>query len=46
MPFGLFMQNEKVSKQYVLYGQTDNISFNIPGNFQEVIGIFKKDITV
>ena len=27
MLFGLIMQNEKVSKQYFLYGQTDNISF-------------------
>ena len=46
MLFGLFMQNGKVSKQYFLNGQTDNISFQIPGSFQKVIGIFGEDITV
>ena len=46
MLFGLFMQNEKISKQYFLYGQMDNNSFQMPGNFQEVIGIFEEDITV
>ena len=46
MVFGLFMQNDVVSKQYILYGQKDNISFYMPGNFQEVIGIFGGDNTV
>ena len=46
MLFGLFMQNDVVSKQYFLYGQTDNIPFTMPSNFQEVIGIFREDITV
>ena len=46
MLFGLFMQNDMVSKQYFLYGQTDNIYFEMPGNFQELIGIFTEDITV
>ena len=46
MLFGLFMQNEKISKQYFLYEQMDNNSFQMHGNFQEVIGIFEEDITV
>ena len=45
MVIGLFMQNDVVSKQYFLYGQTDNISFQVPIKFQEVIGIFWEDIT-
>ena len=40
------MQNDVVSEQYFLYGQTDNILFQMPVNFQEVIGIFEEDITV
>ena len=40
------MQNEKVSKQYFLYGYMDNISFQMPGNFQEIIGVFEENITV
>ena len=46
MLFGLFMQNDVVSKQYFLYGHTDHILFYVPGNFQEVICIFGIDITV
>ena len=40
------MQNDVVSKQYFLYGQTDFILFLIPGNFQEVTGNFGEDVTV
>ena len=46
MLFSLFMQNDVVSKQYFLFGQPDNILFQMPGNFQEVIGIFGEDISV
>ena len=34
------MQNDAVSEQYFLYGQTD--IFQMPVNFQEVIDIFGK----
>ena len=44
--FGLFMQNDVGFEQYFLYGQTDIIFFQMPVNFQDVIGIFKEDITV
>ena len=40
------MQNDVVSEQYFLHGQTDNILFQMPVNLQEIIGIFKEDITV
>ena len=42
----LFKQNDVVSEQYFLYGKTDDILFQMPVNFQEVIGIFGEDITV
>ena len=44
--FGSFIQNDVVINEYFLYGQTDNILFWVPGNFQEVIGIFGEDIAV
>ena len=40
------MQNDVVSEHHFLHEQTDNILFQMPVNFQEVIGIFKEDITV
>ena len=46
MLFGLSMKNDVVSEQYFLYGQTDNILFEMPGDFQEVIGIFGENIIV
>ena len=40
------MQNDVVFKQYFLFGQIDNILFQMHGNFQEIIGIFGEYITI
>ena len=40
------MQNGVISEQYILYGQTDTILFQRLIKFQEIIGIFRSDITV